>query len=288
MNLQAGVAPVRAIDTTFTGDRFTLSVERQDGSGFILDTDRHYTDIVNDSSVSSNPVTNRPFTQGYVAASDGTHLTAVGGMIEWSNTAFTDYLAGGYWVQLGPDVAEMGAFIDGVDYPATAIYDLPVRGTATYQGLAGGVYVAVAGSGSLSPGAVELGEYEGRARLTANFGTMQISGRVDQAWIFNVGGQHANGVPYVGSDRPTDIEMEFRPVPIQANGTFAGDNVAFSSQEYGITSSSGSWAGQFSQVADAQGRPRAAAGTNTGAFDTADGSRVVLTGAFYGATERFE
>ena len=71
-------------------------------------------------------------------------------------------------------------------------------------------------------------------------------------------------------------------------GTFFGDNVGFTSQFYNITNSSGSWAGQFSTVEDARGNPRAAAGTNTGYLETAGGSRAVLTGAFYGATERFE
>ena len=116
-----------------------------------------------------------------------------------------------------------------------------------------------------------------------------MSGRVDQTQIFNVVGQHANGVPYVNpGPQASDIEMIFRPVPINSNGTFFGDNVGFTSQTYNITNSSGSWAGQFSTVEDARGNPRAAAGTNTGYVETAGGSRAILTGAFYGATERFE
>ena len=212
-------------------------------------------------------------------------------MIEWANTDFTDYLAGGYWIHVEPSGVEMGAFIDGVDYPTprAADYTLPVTGTATYRGFAGGLYVAAGGTDSLSPGSAEFGEYQGRARLTADFGTMQMSGRVDQTQIFNVVGQHANGVPYVNpGPQASDVEMVFRPVPINQNGTFFGDNVTFTSQDYAITSSSGSWAGQFSTVEDARGNPRAAAGTNTGYLETAGGSRAFLTGAFYGATERFE
>ena len=149
--------------------------------------------------------------------------------------------------------------------------------------------MAAAGSDTLSPGALELGEYQGQASLTADFGTMRIHGQVDQVQTFDVVGQHANGVPYVNPYlEDSDVEMVFRPVPINQNGTFWGSNVEFTSQDYTITSSSGSWAGQFSNVDDRRGAPRAVAGTNAGSFDTAGGSRVVLTGAFYGATERFQ
>ena len=287
------LSPLKKAETTFTEDRFTLSVERQNGSGFTLDTNRHYAEVVNDDSLSTNPVSNRPFAAGYMASVNGAQATVAGASVEWSRMDVTDYLAGGYWmfVDVGSNAVEMGAFIDGTDYPtpSDAAYDLPVTGTATYRGRAGGLYVAAAGTDTLSPGATELGEYEGRASLTANFGTMRINGLVDQVQTLNVVGQHANGVPYANPYlEDTDLEMVFQPVPINSNGTFFGDNVKFTSQDYTITSSSGSWAGQFSTVDDSQGNPRAAAGTNTGYGETAEGSRFILTGAFYGATERFE
>lgn len=220
----------------------------------------------------------------------GARVAVAGASVEWSRTDPTDYLAGGYWLffDAGLNAVDMGAFIDGTDYPADLTYDLPVMGTATYRGRAGGLYVAAAGSDTLSPGATELGEYEGRASLTADFGTMRIHGLVDQVQTFNVVGQHANGVPYANPyPEDAEVEMVFRPVPINQNGTFWGSNVEFTSQQYTITSSSGTWAGQFSNVEDSRGTPRAVAGTNAGSFDTVGGSRGVLTGAFYGATERF-
>ncbi len=292
MNLYTpGLAPVRSAETTFTGDRFTLSVERQNSSGFTLDTNRHYTEVVNDDSLSTNPVTNRPFVSGYMASVNGSRAAIAGAMVEWSRTDPTDYLAGGYWLFFDAHLneVEMGAFIDGTDYPADFASNLPMTGTATYHGLAGGLYIAAAGSDTLSPGATELGEYEGQASLTADFGTMRIYGLVDQVQIFNVVGQHANGVPYVNPYAgDAGVEMVLRPVPINQNGTFWGSNVEFASEKYTITSSSGPWAGQFSNVADRQRNPRATAGTNAGFFETVGGSRVGLTGAFYGATERFQ
>ena len=292
MNLYTpGLAPVRSAETTFTGDRFTLSVRRQNGSGFTLDTNRHYTEIVNDSSLSINPVTRRPFASGYMGDISGNRAVVAGALVEWSNADYTDYLAGGYWLVVdgGLPAVEMGAFIHGADYTLNTSMDLPVTGTATYRGRAGGLYVAASGTDSLSPGAASVGEYEGRVRLTADFGTMQMQGRVDNIAVTYEAGQHANGVPYeVTSPQASDVEMVFNPVPITQAGVFQGDNVEFVSNLYQITSSAGSWAGQFSNVADHQGNPRAAAGTNTGYLETVGGSRAFLTGAFYGATERFE
>ena len=291
MNLYSpGLAPVRSAETTFTGNRFTLSVRRQDGTGFTLDSDRHYTETVSDGSTSINPVTNRPAASGYILDATGTRFALAGAGVEWSNADYTDYLAAGYWMAFdaNTNAVEMGGFIDGPDYSLDMTPSLPISGTATYRGAAGGLYVAVGGSDADVPGATEIGEYDGRLNLTADFGTMQIHGRVDQ--IVAGGGlvELPNGMQYISAIEDSDIEMIFRPVPITQNGTFGEDNVEFTSRTIPITSSAGSWAGQFSNVNDANGNPRAAAGTNTGYLETAGGSRAVLTGAFYGATERFE
>lgn len=292
MNLYSpGLSPVQSADTTFTGNRFTLNVRRENGTGFTLDTDRHYAEVVDDSSVTTNSVTARPFASGYVADVTETRAVIAGASVEWNNADVADYLAGGYWLtfDLTTQALDMGAFIDGTDYPTpnNAAYTLRVTGTATYRGRAGGLYVAASGSDTPIPGATQIGEYTGRATLTANFGTMQMSGRVDQ--IDGSGlVELADGTQYVSVPESTDIEMVFQPVPINQNGTFWGNNVEFTSQVWDITSSSGSWAGQFSTVEDTSGNPRAAAGTNTGYLESAGGSRAVLTGAFYGTTERFE
>ncbi len=131
MNLYTpSLSSVRSAETTFTGDRFTLSVERQNGSGFTLDTNRHYTEVVNDDSTSTNLVSQRPFASGYIASVSGTRVAATGVSVEWSRTDPTDYLAGGYWLFFdgGVNAIEMGAFIDGTDYPADLTQALPVTG----------------------------------------------------------------------------------------------------------------------------------------------------------------
>ena len=295
MNLYSpNLAPVRSIDTTFTGDRFTLSVRRTNGSGFTLDTDRHYAEVVSDSTTTPNLVTTRPFATGYMLDVSGSRVAVAGASVEWSNTDVTDYLAGGYWMTFDASSGsvDMGAFIDGTDYPTPrdAAYTLPVTGTATYNGRAGGLYVASAGTDVHNcPEPWKLANMRAGRPSRLILAPCGSAGSVDQVRSWRCGLiELPDGTQYAGEVSATDIEMIFRPVPINQNGTFFGDNVSFTSRTYTITNSSGSWAGQFSTVEDARGNPRAAAGTNTGYLETAGGSRAVLTGAFYGATGRFE
>ena len=156
---------------------------------------------------------------------------------------------------VGAGSADMGAFVDGAAYPTPnpVNYSLPVTGTATYRGRAGGFYITAFGARSQAPGATEIAEYEGRAALTANFGTMQMSGRVDQVTTSRGFVELADGTQYISAPGTSDVEMIFRPVPINSNGTFFGDNVEFTSPTIPIVSQGGSWAGQFSTIEDAQG-----------------------------------
>ena len=55
-----GLSAVSGVDTSFTGDRFTVEIERRDGNNIRLDTDRDAVSIVNSYTPSQNPVTNRP------------------------------------------------------------------------------------------------------------------------------------------------------------------------------------------------------------------------------------
>ena len=113
MNLYSpNLAPVRSVDTTFTGDRFTLSVRRTNGSGFTLDTDRHYAEVVSNSTTTTNLVTKRPFATGYMLDVSDNRVALAGASVEWSNTDVTDYLAGGYWMTFDASAGsvDMGAF----------------------------------------------------------------------------------------------------------------------------------------------------------------------------------
>lgn len=287
----AGLSAARRVNTTFTGDRFTLQVNRQDGSAVNLDSARDTVFDVVTYSPSENTVTDRPSVDGYIAKVSGNTATVAAVGVEWSSTDYTDYLAGGYWIHFdgNSNDLELGAFIDGPAFEDLT-HNLPVTGTATYNGRAGGLYLGMSGTDTVStPGTFEEGQYQGNVRLTADFGTSQISGRIYNVGVYNINGIETNGNtyfdPYLTS---TDYEAHLASVSINPNGTFGGAGVRVTHPDLTITSSTGSWGGRFSNVNDSAGNPRAAAGTHAVYFTTAGGSEAILTGAFYGATEQFE
>ena len=284
-----GLAPVRDVATSFNGDRFTVNVTRQNGSSFNLDTDR---DAVFDVAVytpTENTITNRPAVEGYVVGGSGGTYTAAGAFIEWDNADFTNYLAAGYWlhVDTNTQAAEMGAFIDGTDFDMAA--SIPSLGTATYTGRTGGVYLAQGGSDAEVMGAIEEGEYTSNLHLTANFQNMTIGGEADNVTLYNVSVVLPNGnVLFYPEADPTTYRVNYAPAPIGSTGRFTGNDVTVTSQDYNVDTTSGTWGGQFSNVNDGDGNPRAVAGTNAVYFNTTGGSEAVFTGAFYGATGPFE
>ena len=282
-----GVSPVTGVNTTFTGDRFTLQLNRANGSSTVLDTNHDAVEIVQEYTSTTNPVSARPAVDGYVGRVTTNGGVAAGVSVEWSNTDVTDYVAGGYWLyaDLGVGAVELGAFIDGPAFDDVAV-QLPVTGTAVYRGRSGGVYMSQAGLDAIAPvGTLEQGEYAGRAQLTADFGRNQISGRIDQIALGNINVAYPNGaidfVPYVA----TDYVLTMNSVSIGSNGQFSGTGLTLTHPDVSFTTS-GSWGGRFSNVQDTQGNPRAVAGTHAGYSITLGGSESLFTGAFYGATER--
>ena len=284
------VPAATGVDTTFNGQRFTLTVNREGGSSATLDTDSDDVYVDGVYIPSENPVTNRPSADGYIYKINGSEITAAGVIVEWSNTDPTDYLAGGYWLHVNNDTpgAELGAFIDGPDYDG--LVDLPVAGTAIYNGIAGGLYVSSHGTDTGSAeGTFELGEYNGDLRLVADFGARAISGNVSNIGIFNSYAESPEGVIYPLDNNPSSgYGLSFGSAPISQNGQFTGNNLTVTHSANNIASSGGSWAGRFSKIDDSSGNPRGVAGTHKGDLTTGGGTRAVFAGAHYGTTGRFE
>ena len=288
----AGISGVTGVETSFNGGRFALQINRQNGSSTTLDTDRDIVSDVVKLSPSQNLVTNRNAVEGYVYRLNEREFTAAGVSVEWSNTDFTDYLSGGYWlhVDLRTQGAEIGAFIDGPEFADTI--QVPVTGTATYNGRAAGVYLTeygTDGSPAVPSGTFEQGEFTGRATLTADFGSSQISGRIDNVGLYNVLAVAPDGRTAYQSDlTDTDYELILGAAPISQAGTFSGQSVTLTHPQLQITSSGGDWAGRFSTIDDGAGNPRSVAGTHRGHVTYVGGSEGVFVGAFYGATEPFQ
>lgn len=288
----AGLSPVSRVDTSFTGDRFTLDIERRDGNNIRLDSNRDDVYIVNEYTPSQNSVTNRPALDGYIVSASTSKATVAGVLVEWSNTDYTDYVAGGYWLHL--DLAsqgvEMGAFVDGLDYEGNV--NLPATGTATYNGRAGGVYLSVYGSDALVPiGSTEMGEYNGDLSLVANFGTNTISGDIDNVGLFGAYLITPNGNVYdydIEDVSSSGYVLAFGATSIEQNGQFTGNNVRLTHPDLNFSSNSGSWAGRFSTIDDNSGNPRAVVGTHQGYAETTGGTEAIFVGAHYGATNQFQ
>lgn len=281
-------SPVQRVSSQFDGDRYSVSLHRADGSTTTYDTARDQAILTASYTSATNPVTNRPAVDGYLGKGRQNGLAVMAGRIEWASTDVTDYLSGGYWMQvdLSTQAAELGAFIDGPAFDVAV--DLPVMGTATYTGQAAGAYVSRSGTDALSPGAHEVGEYGGRLQLTADFGRQEISGRVDQVVLSNVYGATATGQAYANiSPQATAYELALGAAPLSQTGTFTGRNLQLTHPAFPTATTTGAWAGRFSNVDDSADHPRAVAGTATATTTTAGGSMAVFTGAFYGATERF-
>ena len=279
-----------AVDTSFNGNRFTLQIRRSNGSVTTLDTNQDPVEITGTYTSSTNPVTGRPAVDGYMYRSNNSEITAAGTSVEWSNTDFTDYVAGGYWahIDLNSQFVEIGAFIDGPNYGGTV--DVPATGTATYNGRAGGGYLLSCGSDcELPTGTLEQGEYGGELRLVASFANQSISGSIQNIDLFNITAIAPDSTVHLLMDNPSSgYQLTLGPASINQVGQFTGNSITLTNPMVSISSSGGSWAGRFSTVDDSTGDPRAVVGTHRGFATFAGGSQAVFIGAQYGATERFQ
>lgn len=290
-----GVSPVASVSTSFNGSRFVLNLNRRDGTTTTLDSSRHDTVLATTYDPETSPVTRRSAVEGAVYTLDPDHLAVTGVAIEWSNTDFTDYIAGGYWVHVNltdRDMpgAEIGAFIDGPAYQDRA--RMPMTGTASYAGIAAGTYVLRYGSDigipnvGPVPGSVGAGDYRGRVRMVADFGEHSVSGQIDDISIDGVIRTPQGRLYPVAREPGYTVYLD--AADIGQNGRTSGAGVRLTHPLLDITETSGTWAGRFSRVDDSRGNPRAVAGTHAGRFETAAGTEAVFAGAHYGASERFD
>ena len=286
----AGVTTDAAEVTLDTeNERGILTVTREDGSSFTLDSDIH---TVGSTSVIS-PVTGRPAGGAILANVTDTEATIAAVAVEW-DIGYGNWLAGGYWLHFMGDIAgghatsaEMGAFVDG---PELGNAEMPSGGTGTYNGLSAGLYVSRYGTDPglpLPAGTVEIGDYVGDIELTANFDTSRISGTVDNISVTGAA-ETPSGEQFSHVDVPTDYVLHLDALGINDDGAFRGEGVTLTHPHIDIIRSDGAWGGQFSNIDDSMGNPRLVAGTAGGTGETAGGSEAAFVGAFYGVTDQFE
>ena len=198
----------------------------------------------------------------------------------WNQQAAqSEWFARGIWIKTddadnpSPQNIEIGAFVDGPEIESDA--DLSgLSGTATYTGLVSGIYVSTDGD-------LDVGRFNSILSMTANFTSNTISGCV---------GCNNNGIEYeegFDDDESSSGNVPYRlrlgQATINDNGRIVGGGVtAETDLDVPISTSSGSWSGRFSDR-NANGNPRAVAGTLGSSFTTGTGAgaeTIVFVGSF--------
>ena len=215
-------------------------------------------------------------------------------LVSWDNDEPTDYLAAGYWLRFdgfslrgGIPLAagDIELFIDGTEIDPRHPPELPVSGTASYAGEAGGVYTYRYGSdwtGNEHPEAGE--EFYGPMTVEANFDDMTIAGcigcdgdlRIERMHLYGVLGWRARE-PLAS---PVDYEIHFAPTEIKPGGMFDGQDVTVTHPTRTVTQSGGDWGGSFSNRPAPDGNPRFVAGIASAEFTEADGSEGAFNSIF--------
>ena len=275
--------------TSFDGETLRIAVPREDGG-----TERF-------SSARDEWFTWswRPFLPNHVGRrwalrklrTEGTSVTYA--IVSWDNDDPTDYLAAGYWLwfpgaddrRLRLEAAETAAFIDGPELDPTNPSRMPLSGTASYVGEAGGVYSYRYGSGWTRVDEPEFAEeFAGTINLTADFADGTVSGcigcigelEIRRAHLYTLFGYRADQ-PLA---QPTDYEVHFGRTRIGADGAFENPEATVRHPGRVVAQSSGNWSGNFSSRPDANGNPRLVAGTAQAEFVEADGSEGSFNALF--------
>ena len=277
---------VSSLDTTFDGQRATVTIGRRGINAIRLDTANAY----NNSTAPSLIGSGRTWRTQYVYADTVNSATLGLISVDWANNDPNDYLAGGYWLhaELNPISLDVGAFVEGPELSLSEPPTLPVSGTATYRGPSSGLYASEYGSDfpGVPVGSHELGEFNATATLAANFGFGTIEGRVNDVTLSGYYYDNVSGQVTEFANVPTDYQLHLGSVSINRNNaTFQGSDVRASSQFVDISQSSGAWAGQFSNRLNGAGDPRLVAGTFGGSAETRGGTRTAFVGAFAAAHE---
>ena len=270
-----------AASVDFNGVYGVVRIQRTDGSSLTFDS---RTDTASEWAWQTDIPGH---TDGATAILEkpGQSATVVG--VSWDNTDPTDYLAGGYWVHLDRDGsqitgAEFGAFVDGPEISVSSPPNLPVSGTASYLGEAEGIGWQTNGSDTDDPGGQWYGIFSGTADLRADFSDMTISGCVGCIGDVVLLGRYEDSSGRINDVHTTSAaQVHLGPAPISQDGSFRNRAVSLTTPDFNITSSSGAWGGQFSNIPDASGDPRLVAGTFGGESVSTGGTESAFVGAYY-------
>ena len=213
----------------------------------------------------------------------------------------TDYLMFGWWAQFPDqhlpnlvldDETLRFAIVDGPELDHGIVPEVPMVGTATYAGPAGGLYLYEFGTdwGELEDTWV-IDEYQGTVTLTADFEDGTVRGCVGCVGDLVTTRTHFGA--FFGGDvidtqgLATDYELHLATAIFREDGMFERDRVTVKHPERTVTLSDGHWSGAVSSRQDMAGNPRLIAGFNGVDFAESDGSEGEFFGTFLGLSESF-
>ena len=220
-------------------------------------------------------------------------------LVSWDPDDPANYLVAGWWARF-PDQEPPLSFedfmpfgiIDGPELDHGVAPQLPIDGTASYEGPAGGLYGYEFGSGwGESEGEVVIEEYQGTATLTADFEDGTLKGCI--GCVGDLATQRAHFGVFLGEEVSDaqgiarDYELHLATAIIREDGMFDRDKVTLKHPERTITLSEGFWGGALSSRQDTDGNPRLVMGFSGVDYEESDGSRGKFIGSFLGLSERF-
>lgn len=283
-------------NTEFDGGTLRFFVTLDDASVASVNTDEDLIEIL--PAATPMPGHQARALTFYKVKKEGPSLSHA--LLSWDPDNPSDYLVFGWWAEFvgqSPPVlsladAEQFALVDGPELDHGFVPELPVEGTATYLGQAGGLYRYVPG-GELGEDVenIVLEEYQGIVTLTADFFDRTVKGCIGCVGDLVTQRAHFGSILGEEVDAPEgtarDYELHLASAIIREDGHFERDRLILRHPERTVTRSDGFWGGAFSSRPDTDGNPRLAAGFSGVAFEESDGAKGEFYGSFLGLSESF-
>ena len=285
--IQTMPSNVDDISTSFDAETrdVVVTISRDDGTELVLDTSQPDVDkreLGEHSLIDPRRGTDARLL-GHPPDGLGTFKARV--ITSWDPDDLADWGTGGYWAHLTDDGTQVGAFVDGPEFDAAP--SLPATGSASYLGLVGGLFTADLGS-DYTEGSYASGEYDGHVQLTIAFDggpndDASVLGRISDLDLVGDLVDHEGGTTsYRDGHKWRRVEMRLDNTPLSAEGELTGTLSAYGGH---VTSSEGVWGAVVSSRQDANGDPRAIAGTQGAIVYTTDGSEFTFMGALFAYSE---
>ncbi len=266
----------------FDGASTSIVVNKSDGSsirfgGSAVDSDQK---VVKYENVEAPPAF---WTKGHSMNSteitgQKIHFSSV--ETSWDQSDPNSYVTFGFWEEYRRDsdqyhAESFGAFVDGPELMDGFSWGNS-SGTATYEGMASGIYAYHVPDNSDSG---EVGVFQAALTLHLNLDDRTIRG--------DAGRDTGVEVFRSGEDDPVilPIAAMLKETKIDNYGSFSSNEFEIMSAQLPLTGSSGYWGGKLSSKSNDENKPRMVAGTAAGTWTDIMGGKGSLNSAWIAAAD---